>query len=99
MIESDPAQLHQIIRFEPDRKPAMIERLVAEISDPKAGDLQPMLVGIERADRFPEHLADAVPAVRTRGHVGPYPVMAGIEAYRMVRRRKHDPFDALFARG
>src|SRR5260370_30416190 len=63
MIEPDPAQLHQIFRLQPDRQPAMIERLVAEIADPDTSDPEPVLVGIERADRFATHLADAVAAV------------------------------------
>jgi hypothetical protein len=58
-----------------------------------------VLVGIERADRLAEHLADAVAAVRARGHVGADAVMARIEADRMVRRGEHDALDALFARG
>src|SRR5882672_1919495 len=85
MIEPDPAELHQVFRLQPDREPAMIQRLVAEIADAKAGDAEPMLVGIERAHRLAEHLADAVAAVGARGHVGADPVMAWIEAHRMVR--------------
>src|SRR5882757_8934308 len=62
MIEPDPAQLHQIFRLQPDREPAMIERLVAKIADPDTSDPEPVLVGVERADRFAKHLADAVAA-------------------------------------
>ena len=98
MIEPDPAELHQIFRLQPDREPAMIERLVAEIADPDAGDRQAVLVGIERADRLAEHLADAVAAVRPRRHIGADPVMPRIEADRMVRRGEHDALDALLAR-
>src|SRR5689334_13223494 len=76
----------------------MIQRLVAEISDAKAGDPQPVLVGIECAYRFPEHLANAVTAVRARGDIRADAVMARIKTHRMVRRCKHDAFDALFAR-
>src|SRR6202043_2007875 len=36
MIEPNPAKLHQVFRLQPDREPAMIERLVAEIADPDA---------------------------------------------------------------
>src|SRR6266403_2620349 len=39
MIEPDPAELYQIFRLEPDRQPAMVQWLVAEIADPDAGDL------------------------------------------------------------
>ena len=99
MLEPDPAQLHEVFRLEPDREPAVIQRLVAEIADADAGDPKAMLVGIERADRFAKHLADAVAAVRPRGHRGADPVMARIEADGMVRRREHDALDALLARG
>src|SRR6478609_6365100 len=58
-----------------------------------------MLVGIERADRFAEHLADPIAAVRPRGHVRTDSVITRIEAYRMVRRREHHALDAFFARG
>src|SRR5258705_4319683 len=76
MIEPDPAELHQVFRLQPDREPAMIQRLVAEIADAKAGDAEAMLVGIERAHRLAEHLADAVAAVAARRHVCADPVMA-----------------------
>src|SRR5580704_242936 len=85
VIEPDPTELHQVFRLEPDRQPSMIERLVAEIADPNAGDLHAVLVGIERADRFAESLADAVAAVGPRSHVGADPVMPGIEADRVDR--------------
>jgi hypothetical protein len=84
MVEPDAAELHQVLRLQPDRKPAMVERHLAEIADPDAGDAEPVLVGIERADRFAEHLADAIAAVRTRRDVGADAVMARIEADRMV---------------
>src|SRR5664280_639635 len=76
----------------------MIQRLVAEIADSKASHLEPMLVGIERADGFTEHLADAVAAVGARGDVGSDPVMPGIKSHGMVRRREHDALDTLPAR-
>src|SRR5438093_1047321 len=76
----------------------MIERHLAEIADPDAGDAEPVLVGVERADRLAEHLADAVAAVRARGDVGADPVMARIEADSMVRRSEYHTLHALFAR-
>src|ERR1700710_2870106 len=76
----------------------MVQRLVAEIADPDTGDREPMLVSIKRADRLTEHLADAVTAVRPRRDVGSDPVVARVETYRVVRRRKYDALDALFAR-
>ncbi len=66
MLEPDAAELHEVFRLEPDREPAVVERLFTEIADPEAGYAEPMLVGIERADRLAENLADAVAAVRPR---------------------------------
>ena len=99
MIEPDPAELHQVFRLQPDRQPAVIQRLVAEIADADTGDGKAMLVGIERPHRLAEHLADAVAAVRPRGDIGADPVMAGVEADRMVRRGEHHALDALLPRG
>ncbi len=99
MLEPDPAELHHVLRLEPDRQPAMIERHLAEIADAQTSHLHAVLVGIERADRFPERLADAVAAVGPRGHVGADAVIAGIEADRVVRRGEHHALDALLARG
>src|SRR4051794_33517570 len=33
MVEPDPAQLHEVFRLQPDREPAVIQRLIAEIAD------------------------------------------------------------------
>ncbi len=85
MIKPDPAQLHQVFRLQPDRQPSMIERLVAEIADPKARHAKPVLVGIERAERLAECLADAIAAVGPRRHIGADAVMPRIEADRVVR--------------
>src|SRR6266481_2735768 len=93
MIEPDPAQLNQVLRLEPDRQPPMIQRPVAEIADPQACDLEPVLVGIERAERFAERLADAITAVRPRRHIGADPVMPGIEADRIAAEMQ-DAVDA-----
>src|SRR5439155_16978002 len=98
MIEPDAAELHQIFRLEPDREPAVIERHFAEIADPKTSHTEPVLVGIERAERFTEHLADAVAAVGARGHIGTDAMMARIEADRVVRRGEYHPLDTLFPR-
>src|ERR1700726_1003660 len=85
VVEPDPAQLYQIFRLQPDREAAVVQRLLAEIADPDAGDFHSMLVGVKRADRFAEHLADAVAAVGPRRHVGPDPVITRIKSHRMVR--------------
>ena len=95
MIEPDPAELDEIFRLQPDRQPAVIERHLAEIADPQTRDAEPVLVGIERADRLAEHLADAVAAVGARGDIGADPVMARVEADRVVRRGEDHALDAL----
>src|SRR5262249_30080844 len=98
MIEPDPAELNQILWFQPDRQPAMIQRHVSKIADANTGDSEAMLVRMEGADRLAENLADAVAAVRPRRHVGPDPVMARVEADRVVRGREHHALDALAPR-
>ena len=80
MLESDPAQLNQVFRLQPDRQPALIDGLVAKISDPQAGNGHAVLVGVKRTDRLAENLADTIAAVGPRGHIGADPVMTGIEA-------------------
>src|ERR1700746_884352 len=98
MLEADAAELHHVLGLEPDREPAVIERLVAEIADAQAGHLDAVLVGIERAGCFAKGLAHAVVAVRPRRHIGADSMIARIEANRMVRRREHHALDALPAR-
>src|SRR5437660_12514208 len=94
-FKPDPAELNEILGLQPDREPAVVERLVAEIADADAGHLDAVLVGIERAGRFPKSLADAVAAVGARGDVGADAVMARIEADRVVRGSEHHALDAL----
>ena len=69
MLEPDADELHQVVRLEPDRQPPLVERRVADIADAQAGDAQAVLVGIERAERLAEGLADAVAAVRAHRDV------------------------------
>src|ERR1041384_3449470 len=70
MFKADAAELNEILGLEPDRQPAVIQRLLAEIADPQARDLEAVFVGIERAGRFAKGLADAIAAVGTRRDVG-----------------------------
>src|SRR6201989_556454 len=79
MLEPDPAELHHVLRLEPDRQPPVIERHLAEIADAQTRHLHAVLVGIERADRFTERLADAIAAVGACGHVGADAVIARVE--------------------
>src|SRR5882724_5984599 len=95
MFKPDPAQLHEVFGFQPDRKPAVVERLLTEIADSNARDLHAVLIGIKRTDRFPEHLADTVAAVGTRRHVGADAVITRVKSDRVVRRGKDDALDAL----
>src|SRR5215475_1790268 len=94
MFKPDPAELNEIFRLEPDRQPPVIQRLVAEIADADAGHLDAVLVGIKRASRLAESLADPVTAVRARGHVGTDAVITRVKADRVVRRGEHDALDA-----
>jgi len=99
MLKPDPAQLHEVFRLEPDRKPPVVERLLAKIADPDTGDFHPVLVGIERADRFAKHLADTVTAIGPRRHVGANAMITRVKTTRVVRRGKDHTLDALFPRG
>src|SRR5690242_19725445 len=98
MFKPDPAELNEILRLQPDRQPAVVERRLAEIADADASHLDAVLVGVERAGGFSECLADAITAVGTRGDVSADPVIARIKADGMVRRGEHHALDALPAR-
>ena len=63
----------------------MIERLLAEIADTDAGDLEAIFVRLERAGRFAKGLAHAIAAVGPRGDVGTDAMIARIETDRVVR--------------
>src|SRR5262245_1350921 len=99
MFEPDAAELREVFRLEPDRQTAVIERHLAEIADADAGHLQAVLVGIERAHRLAEHLADAIAAVRPRGDIRADAVVPRIETDRMVGGSKDHALDALAVGG
>src|SRR5262245_32645640 len=69
MLKPDSNKLCQILWLDPDRQPPFVERLVVDVADADARHAQPVLVGIERADRLAEGLAHAVAAVGTYGHI------------------------------
>ena len=77
-------QLHQVFRLEPDREPPLVHRHIAEIADAQARDAKAVLVGVKRAHRFAESLADAVAAVRARGDIDADLALARIKADRVV---------------
>src|SRR5260221_511025 len=66
MFEPDAAELPHVFRLEPDREPPVIERLVAEISDPQTRHLDTVLIGIKRAHGLAKRLAHAVAPVGAR---------------------------------
>src|SRR5215813_5007952 len=80
MLQTDANQLYDILRRDPDRQPAHVERTRADIADSKAGHDHAVLVGIERAQGLAERLADAVAAVRPHRDVGGDLAFARIEA-------------------
>src|SRR5580692_7680346 len=98
MVEADADELHQVFRADPDGEPAQIDRGVGEIADADAGYAQAVLIGIERADRFAESLADAVARIRAHRLVGADLALPRIEADRVVRRGEDDAFDFLAPR-
>ena len=98
MLEADAEELHEILGRDPDRQPPLVERLVADVADAQAGHAHAVLVGIERAQRLAERLADAVAAVGPHRDVG---ADAGACADRSRRRgwtRRRHALHALAAR-
>src|SRR6202041_1760239 len=75
-----------------------IDRRVGEIADANAGHPQTVLIGIERADRFAEGLADTVTRIRAHRLVGADLALPRIEADRVVRRGEDDALDLLAPR-
>ena len=59
----------------------------------------PVLVGIHRAERLAERLADAVTRIRTHRRLDAGAAAARIKTDRMVGGREDDALDAGFARG
>src|SRR5262249_12557332 len=99
MLEADANELRQVLGLDPDRQPPLVERFVVDIADAYARHAQPVLVGIERADRLAEGLADAVSAVGTNSHVHADFPRARIEADRMIGGCEDDTFDAATVTG
>src|SRR5262245_32108060 len=63
VLEADADELYQVLWLDPDRQPALVDRRVSDIADADAGDAQPVLVGVEGAQRLAERLAHAVARV------------------------------------
>src|SRR5207302_418459 len=90
----DAHELSIIARADPDRQPALVDRLFSEIADARAQDADAVLVGIEAGERLAKRLADPVAAVRPRHDTVIYRFGARIEADRVVAGGKDDALDA-----
>src|SRR5690606_14177776 len=87
-----------ILGLQPDREPAKIDRLVVYVADPDAGHAEPVLVRVDRPERFAEGLADPVAAVGTHFPVGIEPPVAPVVPDRVVGGSEDDTLDTLPAR-
>ena len=94
MLQHDAEELHDVLRRDPDRQAACIERPRADIADPETSHDHAVLVGIERAQRLAERLADAVAAVGAHRKVGADLAPARIEADRVIGRSEDHALDA-----
>ena len=56
MFEPDADELGVVARTDPDRQPALVDRFGTKITDPRAEDSDPVLVGIEAAIASPKAL-------------------------------------------
>src|SRR5262249_55042684 len=86
VLEADSDELDQILGLDPDRQAPLIDGLVVEVADADCKHAQPMLVGIERAERLAERLAHAIARIRARDCAGAEAPPPRIEAEHMVRR-------------
>src|SRR3974377_502112 len=93
MFEADAHELGVVARTDPNRQPALVDRLRSEIADAGAQKTDPVLVGIEAGKRLGEGLADAVAAVRARHNPVVDLLVARIKTNRMVARRDDDALD------
>src|SRR5829696_2182998 len=83
-LDAAPHQLHAVLVAEPDRHLPPILRPLAERSDPQARDAEPVLVGIEAAQRLTEAFAHRIEAVRAHRLLRADRPIAAIETYHMV---------------
>src|SRR5215471_18538586 len=98
MLEADADELYKVLRRDPDRESAPVDRHIAEVADADASNAQSVLVCIKRAERLAERLADAVAGIRTHRGVNSDAPLARIKADRMVRRGEYHPLDAVATR-
>ena len=98
MVDADRYQLRDVARADPDREAALVERLRIHVADPDRQHFEPVLVGVERAERFAERLGHAVAAVRPGLREMVDRLVAAVIPDRVVGRREHDSFHAVAAR-
>ena len=98
MLEPDPDELGIVARADPDRQPALVDRLRPEIADARAQHADPVLVGIEAGERLAKGFADPVAAVGPRHDPVVDLLGARIEADRVVAGGEDDALDAGSAR-
>src|SRR6516162_5435587 len=94
MLEPDANELSVIPRADPDRQPAFVDRLLAEIADTRAQHPDPEFLGIEAGERFAKGLADAIAAVRPWHDTVIDLLRTGIKADSMVAGGEHDALHA-----
>src|SRR5262245_52040004 len=98
VLEANADELGKILSTEPDRQPALVDGRVAHIADPETQHAQAVLVGIERAQRLAEGLADAVARIRAHRDIDANAMVAGVEPDGVVGGGEHDALHALSAR-
>src|SRR5205807_6880799 len=94
MLEPNPHELGIVARADPDRQPALVDRLLSEIPDTRAQHANSVLVGIEAGERLAEGLADAIAAVGPRHDAVVDLSLARIEADRVVAGGEDDALHA-----
>ena len=97
-VDADRHQLREVARAEPDRQPALVDRLRVDVADAHHEHLHAVLVGVEAAQRLAEHLRHAVAAVGLRVGGVVDLLVAAVEAHRVVAGREQDALDAVPAR-
>ena len=62
-LEADPDLLDKVLRADPNREPALIERFRSDIADPEARHTNSVLVGVHCSNGFAESLRNSVTAI------------------------------------
>src|SRR6516225_11455673 len=94
MFEADPHELGVVARADPDRQPALVDRLWSEIADAGAQKADPVLVGIKAGKRLGKGFADAVATIRPRHHPVVDPQVARIKTDRVIAGGHDNALDA-----